>query len=30
MPEVLHTSGVRILNNNGKTGVVLGAPLFSH
>ncbi len=22
MPEVLHTYGVRILNNNGKTGVV--------
>jgi hypothetical protein len=30
MPEVPYTYGVRILNNNGKTGVVLGAPLFSH
>jgi hypothetical protein len=29
MPEVLHTYGVCILNNNGKTGVVLDA-LFSH
>jgi hypothetical protein len=27
MPEVLHTYWVRILNNNGKTGVVLDAPL---
>jgi hypothetical protein len=30
MPEVPYTYGVHILNNNGKTGVVLGAPLFSH
>jgi hypothetical protein len=30
MPEVLHTYGVGILNNNGKAGVVLDAPLFSH
>jgi hypothetical protein len=30
MPEVLHTYGVHILNNNGKTWVVLEAPLFSH
>jgi len=27
--QVLHTYGVRIFNIDGKTGVVLDAPLFS-
>jgi hypothetical protein len=30
MPEVLITYGVRIFNNNGKTGVLHWTPLFSY